>query len=193
MISITKLACPACGGKVDQELLDILYTCPYCGNQFLITQDNGVASLHTPTGDLQQVQKNIRKAASEQSIKRIQAELEDLYSQRAPYQAKWNHLSKMHRKNLKLGFWTKLFLFSLFVSFVIFIWAIVKDKMAFGLTSLLVIFLSIFSLIVIAIRTMRQKKYEKDYVQLARIIIPLDEIISTKQTELKKHQLNING
>jgi len=189
MTEITKLSCPACGGKIEVKENSDQFTCIYCGTHLQIEKSKGEIAIKPFIQAVKTMQSSMDRTASELAITRIKPELDALQAQRKPYLEQWNHLNAIHNSkvpNFKL--WTKIFLWSFLGSFILFIIGVAIDKMGIGILAICLFFGAIIALIINGNNAQLRKKDEKDYEIMSLFVIPLNEQIEKKYNELERHK-----
>lgn len=189
MTEITKLSCPACGGKIEVKENSDQFTCTYCGTHLQIEKSKGEIAVRPFIQAVKTMQSSMDRNASELAINRIKPELAALEAQRGLYLGEWNRLNAIHNSkvpNFKL--WTKIFLWSLLGSIILFIIGVAIDRMAIGLLAPCLFFGGIVALIINSNNSMLRKKSEKEYEKMSQFMIPLNDQIEKKYKELEKHK-----
>jgi hypothetical protein len=188
MLGITKLTCPTCGGKIELEEDNDRVICLYCGNQLQVERKDGEIAIRPFVQAVKTMQGSMDRAASEMAINRIKSEIITLQDQREPYLEEWNRLETIHNKVPHFKTWTKIFLWSLPGSFILFIIGVAIDRMAIGILAVCLFFGAIIALIVNGKNAIARKKADKEYEKMSQFMIPLNEQIEKKNKELEKHQ-----
>lgn len=185
---ITKFSCPSCGGKIDKMPSGNIFTCSYCGNQYAISSNGGNIKSLLGNG-----QNSIDLLASEYVIKRLQNEINELISQKAPYLSDWNTLSVAREQSQNNRRDTKHAVMGLSGGFVFFFIGVIVDWMWMGILAALLFVVSLIVLVKVGVSAGTAKINEKKYMRLANIVIPIENEINKKKLEIERHQLILSA
>jgi DNA-directed RNA polymerase subunit RPC12/RpoP len=119
MAEFVSLVCPRCGGKLNITAETDRFACIHCGQEQLVLRNGNEVILQPLQETLSKLQQATARSASEQAIKRIQADIGQIEEQEGKIQEKigrCNDILQAHRKRKQelQGVWITPLLILLF-------------------------------------------------------------------------------
>jgi hypothetical protein len=187
MTEISRLTCPACGGKAAVSNIEDRFTCEYCLTDFQIERKGGQVQVKPLVEAMKTLKGGVDRTASELAIKRLEIEIQILQKKLEPVTPEWNRLvrvtqSKNHNKNLM-----RISILILPAALILFFIGVFTDKIGLSLVAPIFFIAGIVGIIYFISKNNQYKRNTEKCTEMAKRVLPIMALIQEKKEKLQAH------